>query len=468
MAAALARPDRSWLTRTVGRASHLAPRSARRAAACGLVALSGLAPLASQTFQVGSPVRVSAGRSHRPHVEPSLAADPADPALLFGAAVTWDEGAADLRDSVVLGFRSADGGASWSAVALPGCRTDPWVRFGDPGHVFVACLGGEGGSEIRVLRSRDGGRTWEGAVLPGGGGGAADRPVLVVESRSTGRPERVSVAYGQWAPAGDGERSFTVALATSEDGGRTFPPPSFLRHDRLEQQPFDAVARPGAGPVVAFMDFAGPTGLLAHRRTWTVRTADGGRSFSLPRLAWEQLGSEMPWSLAVDRSGPRPGRLILAVDGAWSRSGVAPPAGPGGALFLLRSDDGGASWSRPSPVPGIPPGANAELPVAAVAPGGDLALAWVDTRHDPAGRCFDLFVTVSPDGGETFLPPARVTPETSCPQAITGQRGVAARWPFGGDYLGLAAGGDGRFHLLWVDSRSGLDQVWTSAVTVAP
>jgi hypothetical protein len=35
-----------------------------------------------------------------------------------------------------------------------------------------------------------------------------------------------------------------------------------------------------------------------------------------------------------------------------------------------------------------------------------------------------------------------------------------------GDTAGLAAGTDGVFHALWIDTRTGVPQVWTAGVTV--
>jgi hypothetical protein len=62
----------------------------------------------------------------------------------------------------------------------------------------------------------------------------------------------------------------------------------------------------------------------------------------------------------------------------------------------------------------------------------------------------------------------RVTPEPSCPRASERQRGIATRWPFGGDYSGLAAGADGRFHLLWADSSGGIYQLRTAVAQILP
>ena len=40
------------------------------------------------------------------------------------------------------------------------------------------------------------------------------------------------------------------------------------------------------------------------------------------------------------------------------------------------------------------------------------------------------------------------------------------RWPTGGDYFGMVAAGDGRFHLLWSDARDKVFQLWSAPVTV--
>lgn len=434
---------------------------------------AGGGPRPEAKILVGEAVAVSGDRAGVPHVEPALAAHPTDPDLLFGAAVTYPD--ADPRrgldSTVVDGFRSTDGGRSWSRVSLPACRIDPWVRFGRGGTLWVSCLGTKD-HPVAVYRSADGGRTWSGPVrVPDGGRRGADRPIL-----SAGAGESVYVAFGQSSSApGLTGLAYAPAVSRSADGGRTFAGPAFVHHDNLVQQPFDAEILSSGTYVLFFMDYATPQETpLAHRRSWAVRSADGGRTFSTPALIFEQAGQEMPWAVAVDRSATHRDRLYLAVDGSWQRrAGAAPAAsaasaasGPG--LFLLTSDDGGETWKAGGTVTDAPPGANAETPAVAVNRDGVVGVAWYDTRHDPRGECYDLFFTASLDGGATFLPAVRVTPEPSCPQASERQRGVASRWPFGGDYSGLAAGADGRFHLFWADSRSGVYQIRSAAAQVIP
>lgn len=440
-------------------------------ALAGSLAAGPAAAAEAPRLVVGTPVAVSADRSAAPHVEPHLTTHPTDPDVLLGAAVTFPEGAGErgLAGTVVAGFRSADGGASWQRVALPACRIDPWVSFGEGGLAFVHCLGDE--DSLVVYRSEDAGRTWQEPVrLPPGQGGAPDRPVLTVD-RSTGpHAGTVYSAVGRSFPApGLAGRIYGPAFSRSEDAGRTFVAPVLLRHDNLMQQPFAAGVLSDSTYFVLFMDYATRSALLHRRRTWLTRSTDGGETFSTPALVLEQREAEMPWSAAVDRSARHPDRIVVAVDGFWTREGATAEElrhSNQVALLVIHSDDGGESWSSPVAVSDAP-GANAETPAVAVGPDGAVVVAWYDTRHDPGARCFDLYVSASVDGGATFLPNARVTPETSCPGASDAQQGVAARWRFGGDYSGLAADADGRFHLLWADSRTGVYQLWTATVSLA-
>lgn len=82
--------------------------------------------------------------------------------------------------------------------------------------------------------------------------------------------------------------------------------------------------------------------------------------------------------------------------------------------------------------------------------------------------CFDIAFSVSLDAGASFLRTVRVTPEPSCPRVFVRQQGLATWYAFGGDYNGLAAGADGRFHVLWVGSRSCVYQLMAATARVVP
>jgi hypothetical protein len=96
---------------------------------------------------------------------------------------------------------------------------------------------------------------------------------------------------------------------------------------------------------------------------------------------------------------------------------------------------------------------------------GAIAVTWIERRTEGDRACQHLYFTASLDGGKTFLPEVRVSSAPSCPDTTHNGR-VAARWPEGGDYSGLAAAEDGTFHVLWADSRDGIYRLWTAPVTV--
>jgi hypothetical protein len=104
-------------------------------------------------------------------------------------------------------------------------------------------------------------------------------------------------------------------------------------------------------------------------------------------------------------------------------------------------------------------------PCLAVNKHGDLAVSWVDGRHDESGFCWDVYIAISVDGGRTFSAERRITDETTCPN-VPKNGGAGHRWRWGGDYGGLTADADGNFHVVWSDSRTGVYQLWRSKIVL--
>jgi hypothetical protein len=125
-------------------------------------------------------------------------------------------------------------------------------------------------------------------------------------------------------------------------------------------------------------------------------------------------------------------------------------------------------WSAPAIInPGQGP---AQTAAVAVNRDGVVGVSWYDGRGDPRGyrrdsRCQHVYFAASLDGGRTFLPDVRISSAENC--SDTPANGEAGRrWKAGGEYHGLAATADGRFHLLWADSRDGIYQLRTASVRV--
>jgi hypothetical protein len=114
-------------------------------------------------------------------------------------------------------------------------------------------------------------------------------------------------------------------------------------------------------------------------------------------------------------------------------------------IVLVRSTDGGATWSEKVRVNDCPPGDDDSFPEVVVDDLGQVHVAWYDKRDevDGCGTLTNTYWTVSSDGGQTFRPAQKVS-STPSPWECSGGG------PNIGDHLGLAAGG-GRVHIAWTE-----------------
>jgi hypothetical protein len=119
-------------------------------------------------------------------------------------------------------------------------------------------------------------------------------------------------------------------------------------------------------------------------------------------------------------------------------------------VFVRHSDDGGVTWSPEVRINDDGLGAYQFHPRIAVAPDGTVAVAFYDTRNDPAGVGTDTYIADSVDGGATWSANQRVTTAPS-------DAAVPADVDDYGDYQGIDANGEGGFQVVWSDSRASWD-----------
>lgn len=448
--------------------SHRTPLLPAFLAAAHLIAAAtawAQAPPAPPLIQVGQNARVSADSFSRPLVEPHIAVNPRSPDHLVAAAIVSKAVDASGDDRYCAVFTTFDGGRSWSAHAFAQALecADPWVVIGPNGSAYAVVLGIREGQSGRrnglfFFRSEDGGRTWahEPTFFPGG----HDRPAVSVDTTGGRFGGRVYVVSGVGRQLA-GKQRWTVFVARSSNGGRTFDEPVHVVPSNLNLNSNNGVVLSDGTLVIPYTEFQrnvdGFTrgGLLERRQTWVVTSADGGERFSVPLFVSQTCGPGHK-TLAVDASAGRFRDRLYFVCTTPERNGT----------YSYFSADGGERWSEPVRVD-RPAEANdwRRNPGVAVNLDGVVGVAWYDRRDDPARQCQHIYFTASLDGGATFMPEVRVTDAPSCP--FTPRNGAAAeRWPMGSDYGALVSGPGGLFHVLWADSRRGIYQLWTATLRV--
>jgi hypothetical protein len=437
------------------------------------------------------------------HTESDVAVNPRDPNNLLGATTVFAGTDGALYNKT---YMSRDGGYTWIETTPEQTRRDatgdPRAIFTNRGTALFVTLNLTGHSSD-VYRSTNGGDTWGGVTHFK----LFDHELVAVD-RTNGRfSNRVYIA-GEGIVKTKEPPSVNpmggiryIYLYTSDNDGRSFTLHATPESGLLGKgQPFD---RGGVGVegvnvlsdgtlVLAFARYeAGEAGI---ERDYVATSRDGGKTWTKPvavadffvyppggRAAYlEQNKKKMNLGDASDQgsltviaadtsSGPYKDRLYLA----WPnrRSG-------NGRITYRYSADRGRTWSAPKTMGTLDAGEAQFMPEVATNGHGAVAIAWYSTAGFPKRDHFDAYAAISTDGGATFSAPVRVSSEASMPHSPGNlypvplnlpPYGIAfisaySRWAAGGDYIGLAAGNDGVFHLYWPDSRGDTYQIYSARI----
>lgn len=402
-----------------------------------------------------------------PHVEPVIAVNPEDPEQIVVAAMVIHEPKSNqFHNSWEINvFVSENGGESWLRRKLPGLdgglSGDPWLAWAENGTLYLTCLARLEGSDSSQLKawlfeSKDGGYSW-----------SEPREIHFEEKHNGWTDHPVAHPVGEELyifATGPFSSISTSRFNNNRQGFEAFP--AFKPDDRNNL----------LGSGVAFQEdsflfnYYSVSAGSQPSELWVVGTNDNGQNYQRSIITSEHIPIVFPM-MAVDRSnGPRHDRAYAV----WTRSFERPH------VMIGYSDDNGASWSQPKRVHIDSTSALRVAPNIAVSNEGLVAVVWVDGRYheelssdqlrrkfknESSEFCWDVYATVSDDGGHNFLPGIRLTPETTC--SITDKNGLAGkRWSFGGDYIGVTWDTEDNFHPVWIDSRTGVYQVWTVKVEV--
>jgi hypothetical protein len=196
---------------------------------------------------------------------------------------------------------------------------------------------------------------------------------------------------------------------------------------------------------------------------------DGGRTWSANAVIHTLPANQSAYTtdirgnitIDVDRSnGPNRGTIYLS---SIDHNG---PTGGAADAWMMKSSDGGNTWSSPVLLSDAPRGPNKYdfQPRISVAPNGRVDAAWYGiTGWDGTGNpTYDVFYAYSTNGGQTFSPSVRVTttPSVKVPSG-----------PFG-EYIGLTSDST-RVMVAWSDLRLGVPNapeelfavIWNTAMS---
>lgn len=419
----------------------------------------------------------------RQQSEPHIAADPNNSQILLA---TFQEGRRSDAGAASCGYAiSKDGGYSWRRSLIPrltNINGGRWFRATDP----VAVVGADGTMYLNTLvarsvdftlgdlvvsRSLDGGQTWSDPFVAYQGPNAQLFPdknwMAVNPYAGTGTFNRLVITYTAFTynAAGQTISHHLQSLLSSDKGATWSSPVSITPHGSANQGSIPIFLRDGSLVVIYFTFTAGSS---VTGRIDCKRSMDGGQTWPV------QERTALANITCYDDPDTRDGVFLPSASYAKDSDElyVAMTAMQLGQprIVVVKSGNGGATWTTPIVVSDNPIGAGVMNPSIAASPDGKIvAVTFYDKRHAPGHAGFvDLYAALSFDGGASWQTNIRITNLSSDVRlAQPTSRGYML-----GDYLGLTAGGliSGMqtFTAIWCDTREGESDPYTVKLAATP
>ncbi|MEO8671474.1 MAG: hypothetical protein ABI411_09185 [Tahibacter sp.] len=340
---------------------------------------------------------------------------------------------------------STDGGATWlSGGNLPNTCCDPAMEWSADGTVaYAATLIGSSSFRAGLFRSTNGGQTWGAAISVSAA--SSDKEYIHVDKSPTS-PFKENV-YLTW------HQSNTMFFSRSTDKGVTWATP--ISFPSAAKGIGSDIATDKAGNIY----YVWPSSNAATANVYMVKSTDGGLTFGTPVVvqalfdvydfpipAMESRNAFIYVSVDTDRtSGPFANRIYVTYTAMHPSSSNGAAATNHAWIRVVKSDDGGATWSLATT-----PHSEADIatvdrfhPWMEVDDQGAVHIGFYDTRNSVNRTGIDFYYNYSIDGGVTWLDETRVSSVTS-PNITNGQE-----W---GDYNGLAVGPTAAA-TIWSDNR---------------
>ena len=270
--------------------------------------------------------------------------------------------------------------------------------------------------------------------------------------------DKNTFAINNAGPDGDGETGTMIACwgqnisaATKQltvckrsvDGGRTWPGEPVPISPPTQQLVIGVhvVADPNDPDTFYAVWLHYVPGLVgAADEYWVAKTINGGLTWLPPVLAAQVNGIPRQFpgqsfrnlSIPIMAAGPA-GELYIAYADYRAAPQPGDIDGRQADIMVIRSTNGGLTWSAPASVNQDNTNADQFQPYVAVSPDGEVVVSYFDRRHDPENFFIDTFLSRSKDEGETFAD-TRLSHDMWDPSI---NPPVSGSGDFIGDYQGL-------------------------------
>ena len=350
-----------------------------------------------------------------------------------------------------------DGGESWDGEiqgAGGGNSGDPTTAIGLNGRWFVNYIdGGSNDGGMGISYSDDQGASWTTVEIAPNPGQLADKNHMWIDN-SPSSPYQGNI-YVAWTDFG-GSNNQDVVVSRSTDNGETWS--GITNISSAANGSFNHGVNLTTGPngevyaTWAIYDGSG----LTESDLGFAKSLDGGVTWTASRAisnirGIRDIGTSKDMRvnsfpvIDADRSnGSYSGNLYIV----WTNIGV-PGEEPGDMdIYIIVSEDQGASWETPIRVNQDEPGHEQFFPWITCDPdNGILSVIFYDDRN-VGGNKLETFCANSDDAGQTWED-FKVSDVSFIPTPIPGLAGS-----YFGDYIGITAN-NGKVYPVWTDNRSG-------------
>ena len=413
--------------------------------------LLGCGPVAAQFKNI----QLDSQGNGRPPTEPSITINFKNPDNVVGGSIL---------DNI---YTSFDGGLTWEKSkqkSTYGVYGDPVLLSDHKGNLYHLHLSDpeqRGWASEKLLdrivcqRSTDGGKTWNNGGYMGLAHPKDQDKEWAIADPKTGHLYATWTEFDLYDSKDPNDKS-RILFARSKNGGKKWSRPIAISQkegDCIDDDNTPEGAVPAVGPngqiyvAWSYNDTIWFDRSTDQGKTWLANdvaasTHVGGWSIDIPGI---NRCNGMPVTLCDLSGGPNHGTIYINF--ADQRNGTDDTD-----IWLVKSTDGGNTWSAPKRINDDAPGRQQFLTWMAIdQTTGYLYTVFYDRRNH-TGLDTDVYLAWSDDGGESFTN-VQISQKPFEPTDVA----------FFGDYNNIAAHA-GRIHPIWTRMVSASTSIWTTAI----